>query len=43
MTEMTQVQDSGSYRFLNTNGTRRGLKENSGTGEQEDGDTLLTH
>ena len=34
----TQGQDSGSYRLLNTNGTRTGLKkENSGRGEQEGG------
>ena len=34
----TQGQDSGSYRLLNTNGTRTGLKkEDSGRGEQEGG------
>ena len=35
MIQMTQGQDSGSYRLLNTSGTRMGLKENSGHGKQE--------
>jgi hypothetical protein len=36
--ETTQDQDSGIHRLVNTKGTRIGLKENSGSGEQEGGD-----